>query len=95
MGKLAVMALACLLAGCAGNQPPPIWVRTDGRSVDEKDLGIQQIVCRREMEKASLSSEDTQHRILLTPNGPISERAQAMGQVYTGCMAQHGYLQSN
>jgi hypothetical protein len=77
---LVVIASASL-AGCA--TLPSAWTRADGRPVDAAQLQLDRSVCNGEMQKANLAAGDSAAEFYLSS---------AEVDVYTGCMAQHGYL---
>lgn len=79
MGKLVVLALAGLLAGCA--QPTSTnFGRMDGKPVDVEQLKQDMLICRGEAQKARQSAAGA------------SGVGYAVSDVYTGCLAGRGYV---
>jgi hypothetical protein len=87
------LLFAAALAGCA-TTTPKAWVRADGKPFRHEQLELDRTICRGEMQKANLSST-MEPGIVIGPNGPYSPRGNAITQVYSGCMAQHGYVEAN
>jgi uncharacterized lipoprotein YajG len=90
-----LFAAAIVLAGCA-TAPPPIFVRTDGRSINTDPILGQQFqldktVCLGNREKADLSGVTVSGGGLA---GVIAaqNRSQAADAVFVGCMAEKGYM---
>jgi hypothetical protein len=86
---------AVVLASCA-TAPPPMFVRTDGRSIKTDAVLSQQFqldktVCLGNREKADLSG------VTLSRGGfagaiAAQNRSQAADAVFVGCMAEKGYM---
>lgn len=88
---LPAIATVLLLGACAYQQSPPRWVRTDGKPIGgdqalELQFEVDTTVCRGETQKANLTG--------FPAGGIVSSyrRGEAVGEVFNGCMAQHGYV---
>jgi hypothetical protein len=86
---------AVIVTGCA-TTPPPMFVRTDGRSINTDPILSQQFqldktVCLGNREKADLSGVTVSGGGLA---GAIAaeNRSQAADAVFVGCMAEKGYM---
>jgi hypothetical protein len=86
---------AVIVTGCA-TTPPPMFVRTDGRSINTDPVLSQQFqldktVCLGNREKADLSGVSVSGGGLA---GAIAaeNRSQAADAVFVGCMAEKGYM---
>ena len=100
MRKFVGAAIAAsLLAGCAADQPKPLFIRADGKPVTgnpalETQFELDRAVCEGESNKANLSG------VTLAGGGFAGAIAQAQRhssalEVGRGCMAARGYLLSN
>lgn len=86
---------AAILAACT-TAPPPLFVRTDGRSIKTDPVLSQQFqvdktVCLGNREKADLSG------VTVSGGGlagaiALQNRSQAADAVFVGCMAEKGYM---
>jgi hypothetical protein len=74
-----ILIFACCVAAVSCATVSKIWVRTDGRPVDQAQLQIDQTICRDEVQKADLSDDET-------------ELMRAPADILVECMAQRGYL---
>jgi hypothetical protein len=74
---IAVVALGDLL-GCA-HQPEMGWIRTDGKAVVPIQFEADEATCRGELQKV---------HAVYTGLAVASDE-----QIFTGCMAEKGYLQ--
>ncbi len=90
-----LLVAAVVLASCA-TAPPPVFVRTDGRSINPDPVLSQQFqldktVCLGSREKADLSGVTVSGGGLA---GAIAaqNRSQAADAVFVGCMAEKGYM---
>jgi hypothetical protein len=90
-----LLVAAVVLASCA-TAPPPVFVRTDGRSINVYSVLSQQFqldktVCLGNREKADLSGVTVSGGGLA---GAIAaqNRSQAADAVFVGCMAEKGYM---
>lgn len=90
-----LLVAAVVLASCA-TAPPPMFVRTDGRSINTDPVVSQQFqldktVCLGNREKADLSGVTVSGGGLA---GAIAaqNRSQAADAVFVGCMAEKGYM---
>lgn len=83
---------AVALAGCATT--PPAWLRVDGKPVSDLQFEADEAACKGEMQKAKLSST-MREGVTIGPDGLYSPRQNAISDVYSGCMAQRGYVQRN
>jgi uncharacterized lipoprotein YajG len=90
-----VLLAAAALAACA-TTPPPVFVRTDGKPMTSDAVLAQQYqvdrtVCLGNREKADLSG-------VTVTNGGLAglaagiQRSNAADAVFTGCMAEKGYM---
>jgi hypothetical protein len=86
------LPLVCLIVGACATAPEPAWLRVDGKPISDLQFEADQAAWRGEMQKAKLSST-MEGGIVLGPNGPYSPRQNAISDVYSGCMAQRGYVQ--
>jgi hypothetical protein len=81
-----IFALSIAVAGCATAPPPPVWVKVDGTNPSPQQFEIDSKVCRGESQKANASG--TMPSTLIG----AAIRKDALEDVYSGCMAQKGYL---
>lgn len=74
------------MAGCA-TRPPMEWARVDTKPIDLAAFEVDRTICRGETQKSNL--------VAPAPEGIGSaiRRSNAIGDVFVGCMAQHGYVQ--
>jgi hypothetical protein len=77
MRWIILATLATLVPGCASHT----WEAVDGKPLDPRQLQVAQTICQGEMQKANLEGDAG---VLVKPGW--------LDQVYTGCMAQHGFL---
>jgi hypothetical protein len=80
-----------LLLGACATEPRQFWIRTDGRPVIARQFEVDSTICRGDAQKANASG------VVITGGGLAGAAAaanhfQAVTDVYTGCMANHGYL---
>lgn len=97
MRAIGAAALCVVLGACAA-APKLTWVRADGQDVRTNPVLMQQAemdrtVCGGEVQRANLSG------VTFAGGGlagaiAANERANAAGQVGTGCMASKGYVQT-
>jgi hypothetical protein len=76
-----ILIFACCIAAASCAMVPKVWVRTDGRPVDQAQLQIDQTICRDEVQKADQSD-----------NYDEAELMRASADILVECMAQRGYL---
>jgi uncharacterized lipoprotein YajG len=95
MRTACLFVAAIVLAACA-TAPPPMFVRTDGKSIQTDPVLSQQFqvdktVCLGNREKADLSG------VTVSGGGlagaiAVQNRSQAADAVFVGCMAEKGYM---
>jgi hypothetical protein len=95
MRNLGILALCAALGGCAA-APQMLWVRTDGQTIRENPVLVQQAeldrtICTGERSKAALSG------VTFTGGGfagaiAAQQRTVGADQVGQGCMAEKGYV---
>jgi hypothetical protein len=83
----SVLIFTSVFCGCASQQPPQTWMRSDGKPVDGSQLEADKTICRDEMEQAERVTEAR----ALTPIYLPGQESPFI-KVYNGCMGQHGYL---
>ena len=91
---IVALCLVTLIVGCA-QQPPRLWLRTDGQRIQGNPVLAQALemdgaICKGEMQKANLSGVAV-HGGGLAGLAVQMERQNAAGEVFGGCMAQRGY----
>jgi hypothetical protein len=89
--RIALLTLSVGLVGCV-TQPEMGWIRTDGKPVAALQFEADETNCRGESQKARLSST-LREGVTIGEQGLYSPRQQAIGDVFTGCMAGKGYVQ--
>jgi hypothetical protein len=94
--RIALVLLAVITLVACATAPPPVFVRTDGRSTQSDPVLAQQFqidktVCLGSREKADLSGVTVSSG---TFAGAIAaaNRSQAADAVFVGCMAEKGYM---
>jgi hypothetical protein len=93
----SIVVAANLLAGCAKPPPPPVWMRTDGRIISgdpalTQQFQIDRTICLGDREKADLSGVTISQGGWAGVAASIN-RSNAANAVFSGCMAQKGYVQ--
>lgn len=86
-----------LVAGCASDAPPSVWVRTDGQRIGgnsalEQKVDIDKTICNGEMQKAGLSGQQQFGGSLLSQAIVENQRGERLDGVAKGCMAEKGYV---
>jgi hypothetical protein len=81
--RIALFTLSVGLVGCT-THPAMSWFRADGKPVVPIQLEADETGCRGEVQKARLAGSNQL--------GLLS-RLQAHDEVFTGCMADKGYVQ--
>jgi hypothetical protein len=94
--RCSLCLAACMLLGACATGPRPVWSRTDGGPVMATQYQSDTTICRGESQKANASG------VVITGGGglvglgssmvAVGNRSEALGDVYVGCMAEHGYL---
>lgn len=82
---MRTLPLVCLIVGACATTPEPTWLRIDGKPVSDLQFEADRTACRGETAKAGTAQREA--KIYL----PGEENP--MDTVYSGCMAQHGYVQ--
>lgn len=95
MRVMFVVLAAATLAACA-TRPPPAFVRTDGRpmagdAVLTQQFQVDKTVCLGNREKADLSGVTVTNGGLAGVAASV-QRSNAADAVFTGCMAEKGYM---
>lgn len=81
--RIILLTFSIGLANC-GHQPAMSWVRSDNGPVVPTQIEADQTACRGEVQKARLAGNEQP--------GWLS-KLQAHDDVFTGCMAEKGYVQ--
>jgi hypothetical protein len=63
----------------------------DGKPQSREQLAVDETICKGEAQKAKLSST-MKEGVTIGEQGLYSPRQQAISDVFTGCMAQHGWV---
>lgn len=71
---------------------PPEWQKVSGGPVNQEQFELDRTACQGEMQKAKLSST-MREGVTIGEQGLYSPRQQAISDVYSGCMANKGYIQ--
>lgn len=87
-----VPAIAVVLAGCATT--PVTWTKVNGSPPSPEQLTLDRTVCQGEMQKSNLTNT-VKGGVAFDANGVYDPKSRALSQVFTGCMAQHGYIKTN
>lgn len=88
----SVLPIGLLLAGCA--TAPVTWVRADGNAPTAEQLTLDRTICQGEMQKSNLTNT-VKGGVAFDANGVYDPKTRALSQVFTGCMAQRGYIKTN
>lgn len=82
---LMLALLSGVLSACAA-QKQMSWVRPDGKPPTAELLEIDRTICRGETQKSNLAGFPSDSI------GGAIRRSNAVGDVFTGCMAQRGWM---
>jgi hypothetical protein len=86
------LILTLALAGCATAPTPTVhWIRADGAVSTPQQFEIDQTVCKGEAQKANASGTVIPIGGMYGAAAAVN-RNNAINDVFSGCMAQRGYL---